>query len=476
MRLFLKVCSRNVLTHPRRPVISHLPPAINVGAGQLLMGPRKEYGRARYSQKNGGKTPHNDPMSESQLQQQQQKEKEKKKRKKGSQSSKNSLRKVAAQAGHAASGTGRTRVCTAYCTAEKYDLPSATRLLLAQGYTPDPLLTGLDEQVIHLRLPIPNSTPSAETGYRAENGDVFIFPSGNIVSWSLPPEEVMSVGRVIEPAGDRAYAEGDMETEDLEYVEDSRIRRSRIIGDVIMLGTAGRENQVLAEVQDGYPRPCSSQSLLPPPPVPVPAPAAAQAPKDELTTTLAKVAFSSGLSRSTKLAVLESLLDSYLTTTHTIPTLLSRGSKLPFTRSFILRKTGELLEFRARLNLYSELTDSLPDIFWDSRHELGLEGYYDAVGRALDVDVRIRQLNAKLDYASGIVEVLRERLSERHSLLLEWMIIILITIEVGFEVRRLWGEGRRSEVEAREYREWKERKEREADGEFQKWKREMEGE
>ncbi|RPB05706.1 hypothetical protein L873DRAFT_1797437 [Choiromyces venosus 120613-1] len=425
----------------------------------------------------GKNAAHNDPASESQQhqqQQQQQKEKEKKKRKTGSQSSKNSLRKVAAQAGRSTSGTGRTRVCTAYCTAGKYDLPSATRLLLAQGYTPDPFLTGLDEQVIHLRLPIPNSIPSAETGYQVENGDVFIFPSGNIVSWSLPPEEVMSVSRVIEPAGDRVYAEGDVETEDLEYVEDSRIRRSRIVGDVIMLGTAGRENWALAEDENYAVSPLSPPpEELPSTPPALPAAAlASRTPKDVLTTTLAKVAFSSGLARSTKLAVLESLLDSYLTTTHTIPTLLSRGSKLPFTRSFILRKTGELLEFRAQLNLYSELTDSLPDIFWDSRHELGLEGYYDAVGRALDVDVRIRQLNAKLDYASGIVEVLRERLSERHSLLLEWMIIILITIEVGFEVRRLWGEGRRSEVEAREYREWKERREREEDGEFQRWRRE----
>lgn len=374
------------------------------------------------------------------------------------------------------------QVCTAYCTAEKYDLPSATRLLLAQGYTPDPLLTGLDEQVIHLRLPIPNSIPSAETGYRVEDGDIFIFPSGNIVSWSLSPQEVMSVGRVIAPAGDRVYVEGDVETEDLEYVEDPRIRRSRIVGDVIMLGTAGRENWVLAEGEDGYHQPSSSSSSqsIPLPPVQASTSAlvaaAARTPKDELTTTLSKVAFSSGLSRSTKLAVLESMLDSYLITTHTIPRLLSRGSKLPFTRSFILRKTGELLEFRAQLNLYSELTDSLPDIFWDSRHELGLEGYYDAVGRALDVDVRIRQLNAKLDYASGIVEVLRERLSERHSLLLEWMIIILITIEVGFEVRRLWSEGQKSEVEAREYREWKEKREREGDEEFQKWRKERERE
>jgi len=77
--------------------------------------------------------------------------------------------------------------------------------------------------------------------------------------------------------------------------------------------------------------------------------------------------------------------------------------------------------------------------------------------------VRIRQLNTNLNYSSGIVEVLMERLSERFLLLLEWMLIILITIEVGFEVRRLLAEGRRSDVGARGYREWKDMRDREGE-------------
>lgn len=162
----------------------------------------------------------------------------------------------------------------------------------------------------------------------------------------------------------------------------------------------------------------------------------------QVDTILAKIAFSSGLARSTKLAVLETLLSNYFDSTRSIPTMLSRGSRLPFTRSFILRKTGQLLSVRAQLNLYSELTDSLPDLFWDSRHELGLEGYYDQVGRALDVGVRIKVLNEKMDYAQEIASVLRERLSEKHGLILEWMIIALITVEVGFEILRLWKERR----------------------------------
>ena len=45
-----------------------------------------------------------------------------------------------------------------------------------------------------------------------------------------------------------------------------------------------------------------------------------------------------------------------------------------------------------------------------------------------------------MDYAQEIASVLRERLSEKHGLVLEWTIIALIAVEVGFEVLRLWKE------------------------------------
>jgi uncharacterized Rmd1/YagE family protein len=315
----------------------------------------------------------------------------------------------------------------------------AAQLLRQARYALDPDNTGLVDQVIHLRLPVSGD----------EEGDLFIFPSGNIVSWSIPSPTVSRIAALILPAAETPYT-AEVETEDLEYTEDPRARKSRVAGDVIILGTAS------TNVPEEGPE------------------QVAPSPDDQLNITLAKIAFSSGLARSTKLGVLESLLDAYLETTSEIPKLLSQGSRLPFTRSFILRKTGELLQFRAQLNLYSELTDSLPDLFWDSRHELGLEGYYEAVGRALDVDVRIRQLNQKLDYAGGIVEVLREQLSEKHSLGLEWMIIALIAVEVGFELLRLYREHEREKSEEVLYERWKKAKERENDLEWQAHERQME--
>ena len=117
--------------------------------------------------------------------------------------------------------------------------------------------------------------------------------------------------------------------------------------------------------------------------------------------------------------------------------MLSTGGHLPFTRSFTLQKTGQLLSIRAQLNLYSELTDSLPDLFWDTRHELGLEGYYDQVARALDTNIRIKTLNDKINYAQEIASILRQHLTEQHGVRLEWIIILLIMVEVGFNI---WGE------------------------------------
>lgn len=267
-------------------------------------------------------------------------------------------------------------------------------ILSSHGFAIDPDHTGFDAtEVVHAK--------------GVNGGDIFVFPSGTIVTWSLPPDVVT---KQILRAAEEPHPTQLREVEDLDFITDTARAESTMKGDMVVLGTR-------REHKDG----------------------------DTLDTTLAKIAFSSGLARSTKLAVLESALTAYFESTRNIPAILSQGSGLPLGRKFILQKTGELLSLRARLNHYSELTDSLPDIFWDSKSELGLEGYYDQVGRALDVNVRIRTLNQKMDYAQEIATVLREMSSEQHGTRLELIIILLIAVEVVFELRRIileWGQER----------------------------------
>ncbi|KAL4979194.1 hypothetical protein BDW66DRAFT_127803 [Aspergillus desertorum] len=323
-------------------------------------------------------------------------------------------------------GLLQTKTVTAYAVAEKFNIRKAREILQEKGYEPDPLGTGLYPQVVHVQIPLDSirrvSNPRAEGLSPEEVGDIFVFPSGTVVAWALPEGFTSFLAtRTLLPAAEGAHVDC-LETEDLEYVEDAQRDNSSIYGDTIILGTKPSD-VALAPQSAGH---------------------------QSVDTVLTKVAFSSGLARSTKLAVLETLLSNYFESTRTIPTLMSQGSRLPYTRDFILRKTGQLLSVRAQLNLYSELTDSLPDIFWDSRHELGLEGYYEQVGRALDVGIRIKLLNEKMDYAQEIASVLRERLSETHGLRLEWIIILLIAVEVGFEVLRLWKERAHEQASAAE--------------------------
>ncbi len=316
----------------------------------------------------------------------------------------------------------------AYCVADQFHLPTVVDILKTRGYKIDPYNTALYPQVVHIEqsastVLLRGRNPSSTHG----PGDIFIFPSGTVVVWDVP-ESIASelVAHILVPATRHPHLDR-IETEDLEYIEDVHKENSIVKGDTIILGTKGQTSSSGGDQQaffSGSLDEKGQHSLDD----------TSRKHPSTVNIILAKIAFSSGLARSTKLAVLETLLSDYFESTRLIPMMLSKGSRLPFTRSFILRKTGQLLSVRAQLNLYSELTDSLPDIFWDSRHELGLEGYYDQVGRALDVGVRIKLLNSKMDYAQEIASVLRERLSEKHGLTLEWMIIALITIEVAFEV------------------------------------------
>ncbi|KAK5685849.1 hypothetical protein LTS10_001962 [Elasticomyces elasticus] len=322
-----------------------------------------------------------------------------------------------------------TRNVTAYCAAESYNLSLARHALVSQGFVPDPSHTGLYPQVLHAL------TPQPEDSVDSVKGDIFVFPSGTVVTWNVPETLALQiVQRWLPPAAVHSHLDK-LEAEDMEYIEDPTRSFSKIVGDTIVLATGSSEvYPASATITADH----STQGQ-------------ATAPSHEAETVLAKVAFSSALARSTKLAVLESQLNAYFDTTKTIPTILSKGSRLRFSRAFILQKTGELLNMRAQLNLYSELTDSLPDLFWDSPHELGLESYYEKAGRALDVGSRIKTLNERLDYANEIAAVLRERLSEKHSTELEWLIIALISIEVAFGILHLWRErGERMDPESKD--------------------------
>jgi uncharacterized Rmd1/YagE family protein len=122
-----------------------------------------------------------------------------------------------------ADGEGSNRV-TAISVADQFDMDAVARILRSHGFPIDPDATGFEmDQVIHTR--------------GVNNGDIFVFPSGSVVTWSLPEDVVSDLAtKTLLPAAVTPHT-GQVELEDLEYAEDPKRENSTVKGDVIVLGT-----------------------------------------------------------------------------------------------------------------------------------------------------------------------------------------------------------------------------------------------
>ncbi len=274
----------------------------------------------------------------------------------------------------------RLNTVVATCTAEAYDMGRLGAFLKSTF----PKVTTFSEEILHLRI------PSSGRG-----GDAFFFADGCFVLWGAPTE--VSQLLLNFKANLQCFATatgGDSETETLFY----EMREAP--GHHLVAGLEGE--QIVLQVPRGE--------------------------EAELAVTRAMLAFSNGLADSVKLATLENSMDEYIERIKPIPLALANGRQLPVSRAKVLRLTGELLKFRAQLNLHSELTDT-PELYWT---EPQLEEIYHRVVRVLEIRQRAHMLNKRLDYANELASVLRSHLSERHGLKLEWGIIVLIAVEVAF--------------------------------------------
>jgi len=147
---------------------------------------------------------------------------------------KTSLRRVAVEAQRSRQNTLQLRAAvedveginrvTAVSVADQFNMDAVVRILRSHGFPIDPDETGFDsDQVIHTR--------------GVNNGDIFVFPSGSMVAWSLPEDVVSDLAtKSLLPAAISPHMD-QMEMEDLEYAEDPKRENSNIKGDVITLGT-----------------------------------------------------------------------------------------------------------------------------------------------------------------------------------------------------------------------------------------------
>ncbi|KAJ9570340.1 MIOREX complex component 10 [Nakaseomyces glabratus] len=284
--------------------------------------------------------------------------------------------------------------CTTVTTGERYDLGKCLEILNINGFQPSNLIPG---EIVSFN-------------YRTNgiDGTIMILgQTGSVVCWGVDERTALiEIVPLISEATVNKLEVEEYETEDMDYIEiesaedlenlrsHSGIQsdpktNSRLIGDVILINSIEKSEGILD-----------------------------------------KAAFSSGLSRSTALAVLENAMERHISNTRIITEKISTGLKLKVKESDALKSIGRLFLIRGRLNLYSELIET-PDLYWS---EPELEIIFKDVSRYLDISPRINILNSKLDYSTDECRAILSLLNERNSSFLEWIIIYLITFEVIFEL------------------------------------------
>ncbi len=140
-----------------------------------------------------------------------------------------------------------------------------------------------------------------------------------------------------------------------------------------------------------------------------------------------KLTISFGFSQSVKLETFEQTLERTVKQTKALPEDLAKHGKISLSRREISKKMGRLFLVRNDINLHTEIL-GMPDFFWEYPE---YESLYTMVSKNLDVPQRVELLNRRLDMIQELLAMLGDELNHQHSSLLEWIIIILISVEIS---------------------------------------------
>jgi uncharacterized Rmd1/YagE family protein len=146
-------------------------------------------------------------------------------------------------------------------------------------------------------------------------------------------------------------------------------------------------------------------------------------PNDNLMT---KLAISHGIAQSVRLGTFENTLSQAFEKTKRIPEDLAKQGKITLSRKEVRKKMGELFIDRSSINLHVDVLDT-PEFFWEHPE---LQPYYTYTANELEVEKRGNTLNQRLDVLKELFEMLSNEVNSQHTIRLEWIIILLILMEV----------------------------------------------
>lgn len=272
---------------------------------------------------------------------------------------------------------------TAFATAEEYDLERLVGALKNQNlYEPKQFLSSedndTDPDVLHV---------TAKYKVGDESRDVYFFREGTVVLWNCTDLENSNILRFLKQFETDPYDESTV-------LEESEAMLYNTVEGPARL----KNNSFYVSTNED--------------------------------TDLERYTFSNAMSLSVKLGIWEASLERYIESMAYVTDNLKKGTNIKISRPEMLRKTGELFALRHLINLSSDLLD-VPDFYWDREQ---LESLYQQTCSYFSINRRTRVMNEKLNHCVELADLISSNLNDAHHVRLEWMIIILIMVEVGFEI------------------------------------------
>lgn len=139
-----------------------------------------------------------------------------------------------------------------------------------------------------------------------------------------------------------------------------------------------------------------------------------------------KLAASHGFAQSVKVSMFEISIEKTITLNRPIARHLSNFGKIPLSRREISKKMGRLFMEKSSVNLHTDMMDT-PTIFWE---HADVEPIYELTCHYLDMKNRVEVLYHRLDVIQQLFDMLSSELNHQHSYILEWIIILLIFVEI----------------------------------------------
>lgn len=141
---------------------------------------------------------------------------------------------------------------------------------------------------------------------------------------------------------------------------------------------------------------------------------------------LTLLALSHALAQSAKLSVFEYQAQKTIEATSPIPRKLARTGSTNLSRRETAKMRGYLFTTKSDIILKYELLDT-PEFFWEYPEH---EPVYQVGASYLELKPRTEILSLKLETIHELFEMLADDLKHQHSSKLEWIIIILIAVEI----------------------------------------------